>query len=347
MRAYLLIRDSVPMGYAYLAAIKRKDHPEILEWLAGSAETEYCMLDDQEFEQAKTFRGGIVLSTELWEGKELAIAFGPRDEWPEEFTRFRNYFVEWEKRREDWENITEETWLECDDRPSHLANFALPSMSNRKVRLFAIACCDLVSYRMVDERSRRAVAIARLHAEGMATDEALAASEREAREVMTSFMVKGLPDFQSTPEYAAAALASCAVDAFDRTPTEDSPDGWMGICCGGFTVSDFFIWHARRAAPRDPHVLTTITVLLRDICGNPFRAVVFDPAYLSPGMLSIARAIYEQLAFDRLPELADALEQSGCREQAILSHCRGPGPHVRGCWVLDLLLAKETAGSYP
>jgi hypothetical protein len=55
----------------------------------------------------------------------------------------------------------------------------------------------------------------------------------------------------------------------------------------------------------------------------------------------LAQAVYEERAFDRLPILADALEEAGCDNADILTHCRGPGPHVRGCWLLDLLLAKE------
>jgi hypothetical protein len=55
----------------------------------------------------------------------------------------------------------------------------------------------------------------------------------------------------------------------------------------------------------------------------------------------LARAIYEKDAFDRLPILADMLEEAGCADPDILSHLRGPGPHVRGCWPLDLILGKS------
>jgi hypothetical protein len=57
-------------------------------------------------------------------------------------------------------------------------------------------------------------------------------------------------------------------------------------------------------------------------------------------VVKIAQAIYDDRAFDRLPVLADALEDASCNEAAILSHLRGPGPHVRGCWVVDLLLGR-------
>ena len=55
----------------------------------------------------------------------------------------------------------------------------------------------------------------------------------------------------------------------------------------------------------------------------------------------IAQAIHDERAFDRLPILADALEEAGCQDADILGHCRHPGPHVRGCWAVDLLLVKE------
>src|SRR5262249_4641704 len=82
-------------------------------------------------------------------------------------------------------------------------------------------------------------------------------------------------------------------------------------------------------------------VLLRDIVGNPFRSVRIDPAHLEWNDRTVPRlaaAIYRDRAFDRLPVLADALEEAGCAVRSILDHCRGPGPHVRGCWVVDLAI---------
>jgi hypothetical protein len=81
--------------------------------------------------------------------------------------------------------------------------------------------------------------------------------------------------------------------------------------------------------------------LLRDVVGNPFRCASVGSSFVTANVLSIARAIYADRAFDRLPILADALEDAGCDQADILEHCRGPGPHVRGCWVVDLVLGKE------
>lgn len=81
--------------------------------------------------------------------------------------------------------------------------------------------------------------------------------------------------------------------------------------------------------------------LLRCIAGNPFRPVAFDPIWRTETVVALASAIYTERAFDRMPILADALEESGCDPADVLSHCRGPGPHARGCWVVDGVLGKE------
>jgi hypothetical protein len=80
--------------------------------------------------------------------------------------------------------------------------------------------------------------------------------------------------------------------------------------------------------------------LFRELFCNPFRPVVFDPRWQSETVLALATGIYAERAFDRMPILADALEDAGCDNAYVLTHCRGPGPHVRGCWVVDLLLGK-------
>src|SRR5262249_11996643 len=93
---------------------------------------------------------------------------------------------------------------------------------------------------------------------------------------------------------------------------------------------------------------TLIASLLRDIIGTPFHAVVLEPAWLTPEIISLARAAYEErimpacdLDRARLAVLADALEEAGCTDTRILDHLRRPGAHVRGCWVVDLVLGQS------
>jgi hypothetical protein len=106
----------------------------------------------------------------------------------------------------------------------------------------------------------------------------------------------------------------------------------------------------------------TAAALLREIVGNPWlvverrherctsrkrnpypgeRLFVFDDRWLTPTVRGLGGVIYEERCFERLPILADALEDAGCNQADLLGHLRGPGPHVRGCWALDLILGKE------
>jgi hypothetical protein len=84
--------------------------------------------------------------------------------------------------------------------------------------------------------------------------------------------------------------------------------------------------------------------LLREVVGNPFRPVTINPAWLTWNdgtVRRIAQTIYDERGFDRMPILADALTDAGCDNEDILNHCRSEGPHVKGCWAVDLILGKE------
>jgi hypothetical protein len=90
--------------------------------------------------------------------------------------------------------------------------------------------------------------------------------------------------------------------------------------------------------------LGTQAGLLRAIFGNPFRPVALSPACLTPQVVALAQAAYDErelssghLDLARLTVLADALEDVGCADADLLGHLRGPGPHVRGCWAVDLV----------
>jgi hypothetical protein len=79
--------------------------------------------------------------------------------------------------------------------------------------------------------------------------------------------------------------------------------------------------------------------MFRDVVGNPFRPVAFDPAWRTSTAVALARQMYESREFLAMPILADALQDAGCEDEAILTHCRDANqPHVRGCWVCDLVL---------
>jgi len=81
--------------------------------------------------------------------------------------------------------------------------------------------------------------------------------------------------------------------------------------------------------------------LMRDVWGDLFRRLAIKSAWRTATVTSLAQAIYDERAFDRMPILGDGLEDAGCADADILGHCRGGGEHVRGCWVVDLVLGKE------
>ncbi len=86
--------------------------------------------------------------------------------------------------------------------------------------------------------------------------------------------------------------------------------------------------------------LAAQAALVRDLWADPFRPVAWEPSWLTPTVVALARGIDADRAFDRLPVLADALEEAGCDAHEVLTHCRGEGPHARGCWVVDSVLGR-------
>jgi len=92
---------------------------------------------------------------------------------------------------------------------------------------------------------------------------------------------------------------------------------------------EFSMWH-ERCGP--------YPIVFREFFGNPFRPVIVDPSWLTSTVHALAKGIYDEKAFDRMPILADALMDAGCNNEEVLHHCRSEAPHVRGCWLIDSLL---------
>ena len=114
-------------------------------------------------------------------------------------------------------------------------------------------------------------------------------------------------------------------------------------CCGETSraVRDGSVYCQEVVLMR-PEVLNTHSLLALDIFGNPFHPVAFSPQWRTDTVLSLARQMYEARDFSAMPIRADALQDAGCDHPDILEHCRDPKQvHVRGCWVVDLVLGKE------
>jgi hypothetical protein len=126
-----------------------------------------------------------------------------------------------------------------------------------------------------------------------------------------------------TASHNAALLAPCFATQLD-----------VHACGSAFST-------AASAAGANPFQRKRMADLARDIFGNPFRPVALDQRWLTSSVLDLARAIYDERAFERMPILADALMDAGCGSEEIIQHCRGDRPHVRGCWAVDLILGKS------
>ena len=161
--------------------------------------------------------------------------------------------------------------------------------------------------------------------------------EFPAKYEQTVGWIRAADDMALEQLQSLAGWSGCG-DRFDsRTVLREAAD-FAESCVGGLRGSkdDFWGWRVSDPIARflNPH-------LLRDIFGNPFRPVAFAQAWRSETAVAMATGIYAERAFDRLPILADALEEAGCDHPDVLSHCRGPGPHARGCWLVDLVLGKS------
>jgi hypothetical protein len=240
-------------------------------------------------------------------------------------------------------------WLAYRGEPKGLLVLLGHRASKRKRRLFGCACCRRIWHLIGDERSRWAVGVAERFADGLATDEELTAAWTAALDVAHNpFGHLGAPAAWACTNVAhqqagiAVNASYNALDAVQAFTLGDRPHG-------PWTLEV----QALRNQPWDEECATQCQ-LVRDIFGNPFRPLppkignrVWEEqksgwlAWNEGVVWKLAQSIYDDGAFNYLPVLADALEEAGCHDTDILAHCRGQGPHVRGCWVVDLLLGKE------
>lgn len=213
--------------------------------------------------------------------------------------------------------MTEQDWDGCRD-PQAMLNCLLGRVKDRRLRLFACACCRRVWSLLADEQVREAVEVAERYADGVGS-----------KELEVAWMAAA---------YAADHAAEGSVESAVCGATDD--DAWVGAreALAGVARAALRDSDGEQAAQCD---------LLRDIFGNPFRPVSIDPAWRTPAVVSLARAAYDERVLpsghiepERLAVLADALEDAGCTDPGILGHLRGPGVHFRGCHVLDLLLGR-------
>jgi hypothetical protein len=231
--------------------------------------------------------------------------------------------------------MTEQEWLTCTD-PQPMLDYVAGKVSDRKLRLFAVACVRRVWHLIPDARSRDAVEGAELYADGRLNEEKFFSVFWSAANALEKISGR-------SAIYAASAACGSARWRFaDESHTQWEPG--EAFFDAQLTAKQV----ARAFHPDTDKQRTTQTTLVLDIFGNPFHPVIINPNWRVPAVLALATTAYDNrilpagtLEPARLAVLADALEDAGCTDADILAHCRSGGEHVRGCWALDLVLARE------
>jgi hypothetical protein len=225
--------------------------------------------------------------------------------------------------------MTEAEWLAFGD-PGPMLDFLRGKASDRKLRLFIVVCCrHLQSSWESPPVYNEFLEWAELFADGAASSEDLAS----IGEAVALYLDDYAPDWWT----GIARAVACAV----HLPRADP----FGIRQATLQVLRYDQFPGEDRAGLECEEFTYQAAVLRDLVGPfPFRPMSLDPGWLtwnSGAIPKLAQAIYDERRFADLPILADALEEAGCTHADILDHCRRPGEHVRGCWVVDLLLSKE------
>jgi hypothetical protein len=224
--------------------------------------------------------------------------------------------------------MTEAEWLACDDLP-RLIKCQRHQGKDRQLRLFACACARRAWDRL-DGTAREAIELAERFADGAASGEELEVAYGTALEAWAdaghawmAVVGTGLAVLNQSASRAALYVSDHAPEVNWRAGTVSRKKG--------------------KTAERQAQL-----ALFRDVIGNPFCPPPFHPACRDATAASLALGAYEEpdrssgiLESARLAVLADALEEAGCANDALLSHLRSPGPHVRGCWALDLILGQS------
>jgi hypothetical protein len=230
--------------------------------------------------------------------------------------------------------MTEQEWLECTD-PTPMMEFLQGKASDRKQRLFACACCRNFWHLLEDERSRKAVELSERYADGLATRQEIASARRQLK---AEYRNKHRAAIAKAVSEQAAFGWAFGWDMAHYTLRAKSSDA-ASLAVWGFETA------YRTGLVSDGGQGYSPVVLLHDLFGSlPFHPITIDPAWLTwhDGLLvSMAQTMYDSRDFSDMPVLADALEEAGCDNADILTHCRHPSEHVRGCWVLDSILGRS------
>jgi hypothetical protein len=238
------------------------------------------------------------------------------------------------------DGLAEDGWLRAKN-PGLMLDYARKSTSHRRVRLATVGICRAAWPFMPPSPQRQdADCLALLDLSERYADGAVKQTELMAarRSLAGPDVPRGGPENRKV---AAVWFASAKNPA--KTCTE-AAFRLLGVSWGGTNELDLpaeYLRDGYRGSGDWVAACLGMVAVIRDIFGNPLRPVAFDPRWGTSTVTTLASQMYESRDIGAMPILADALQDAGCDNTDILDHCRGDGPHVRGCWVVDLVLGKE------
>ena len=235
--------------------------------------------------------------------------------------------------------MDERHWMVCAE-PLAMLDYLLRRgrVSERKCRLFAVACCRRI-WPLLTEPARNAVEIAERLADGLASSGDSFQADVPLQEFIEGYVYADNNTWSDRARPLSGVLAAKGAVDFDE-------EYHNGILYGATQASRHaaFAVGPRNAASTDDRCSPESArqaELVRCIFGSPFSRPRFEPWWRTETVVDLARKMYEDRDFAVMPILTDALEEAGCENVGILGHCREPGVHVRGCWVVDLVLDRE------
>jgi hypothetical protein len=188
----------------------------------------------------------------------------------------------------------------------------------RSTRLFVCACGRLIWHLLSDDVGRPSIELSERFADGRADWGDLQAerlrigSAPYPDEQSRRMIIRSSADFLMAFDFSIRSVVATVVGVRELAMQLDRADCESAVCN-----------------------------LIREIFTNPFRPEVFDPTWLTPTVVVFAQAIHNGSDYDQMPMLGDALEEAGCSSPGIVDHCRGKSKHVRGCWVVNALIAPD------
>jgi hypothetical protein len=219
----------------------------------------------------------------------------------------------------------EKTWLTTKSFLKLYPVAEAKAKSQRKARLFSVACCRRLGNSLTDERCIAGLDVAERFADGELDKTAVKAARTEVIAAARAARASKPHGGAWTPAEAIQMALGLERSLF--------------LVTAPIRVAIALDWMSVRKRKEEEVVQCN---LLRDVFGNPFRKVKFEKKWRTDTALTLARQMYESRDFGAMPILADALQDAGCDNEEILNHCRDTSlTHIRGCWVVDLVLGKE------